>query len=98
MSDRITIPLRLAPELHARLKALADRDQRSLNAFIALALSRLVGAALPSVQPVVAPPSAARPVVAQRFPPKIRKARPNEPCPCGSGTKYKRCHGRVKGA
>jgi preprotein translocase subunit SecA len=26
-----------------------------------------------------------------------RKIRPNEPCPCGSGKKYKRCHGR-KGA
>lgn len=28
----------------------------------------------------------------------LRRRRPkvgrNEPCPCGSGTKYKRCHGR----
>ena len=22
-----------------------------------------------------------------------RKIRPNEPCPCGSGKKYKKCHG-----
>ena len=25
-----------------------------------------------------------------------RKIGPNEPCPCGSGKKYKKCHGRVK--
>ena len=24
--------------------------------------------------------------------PKIRR---NEPCPCGSGKKYKQCHGRI---
>ncbi|MCD8349533.1 MAG: SEC-C domain-containing protein [Planctomycetaceae bacterium] len=22
------------------------------------------------------------------------KVRPNDPCPCGSGKKYKKCHGR----
>lgn len=25
------------------------------------------------------------------------KIRPNDPCPCGSGLKYKRCHGRSRG-
>ena len=25
---------------------------------------------------------------------KLQKARPNEPCPCGSGRKYKHCHGK----
>lgn len=25
-----------------------------------------------------------------------RKARPNEPCPCGSGKKFKKCHGKGK--
>ena len=24
---------------------------------------------------------------------KHKKVRPNEPCPCGSGKKYKHCHG-----
>ena len=24
----------------------------------------------------------------------IRKIYPNDPCPCGSGKKYKQCHGR----
>ena len=25
--------------------------------------------------------------------PENRKTRPNDPCPCGSGKKYKKCHG-----
>lgn len=24
-----------------------------------------------------------------------KKIRPNNPCPCGSGKKYKKCHGRL---
>jgi len=28
-------------------------------------------------------------------PRRVRKVRPNEPCPCGSGKKYKYCHGAV---
>ncbi len=27
-----------------------------------------------------------------------KKIRPNDPCPCGSGKKYKKCHGRLSGA
>ena len=27
-----------------------------------------------------------------------KKPRPNDPCPCGSGKKYKQCHGRLGGA
>ncbi|MGH3089375.1 MAG: SEC-C metal-binding domain-containing protein, partial [Rubrobacteraceae bacterium] len=26
-----------------------------------------------------------------------KKVRPNDPCPCGSGKKYKKCHGRMDG-
>ncbi|MBR6017442.1 MAG: preprotein translocase subunit SecA [Paludibacteraceae bacterium] len=26
-----------------------------------------------------------------------KKPRPNDPCPCGSGKKYKQCHGRMEG-
>ena len=37
-----------------------------------------------SVQPV--DPSSTPPI-------SVPKARPNEPCPCGSGKKYKKCHG-----
>ncbi|MBR4432146.1 MAG: SEC-C domain-containing protein, partial [Paludibacteraceae bacterium] len=24
-----------------------------------------------------------------------KKPRPNDPCPCGSGKKYKQCHGKL---
>ncbi len=30
---------------------------------------------------------------ASRTPRRVNKVRPNEPCPCGSGRKYKHCHG-----
>ena len=33
------------------------------------------------------------------FPTKVRKKDkiyPNERCPCGSGLKYKKCHGKIK--
>jgi uncharacterized protein YecA (UPF0149 family) len=85
MTDRITIALRLAPELHAQLKALADGDQRSLNAFIGRALSNVVARTAPSMPQRLPVPS------------RIRKVPPNQRCPCGSGTKYKKCCGRAAG-
>jgi hypothetical protein len=33
------------------------------------------------------------PAAAQAAPARTAKARPNEPCPCGSGRKFKRCCG-----
>ena len=27
---------------------------------------------------------------------KEKKVMPNDPCPCGSGLKYKQCHGRAR--
>jgi uncharacterized protein YchJ len=86
--DRITIPLRLSRDLHAQLKDLAAKDERSLNAFIAFALSRLVTGVRNSNAATVA----LNPYLSGA---KTRKARPNDPCPCGSGTKYKKCHGRA---
>jgi len=83
MSRRIAIPLRIAPELHARLKELAGLDGRSMNTFIGRILSHYVAR-------TPAPGVSVLPV-----PSRVRKARPNEPCPCGSGAKYKRCHGAV---
>ncbi|MEP0843162.1 MAG: SEC-C domain-containing protein [Phycisphaerae bacterium] len=35
---------------------------------------------------------AAKPVTIRRDQPKIGR---NDPCPCGSGKKYKQCHGRM---
>ncbi|MBM4457951.1 MAG: DUF1186 domain-containing protein [Chloroflexi bacterium] len=43
-------------------------------------------------RPPVAPPASPPPVAAtMRSAPKVGR---NEPCPCGSGKKYKHCHGR----
>jgi preprotein translocase subunit SecA len=49
----------------------------------------------PQAQPDAAP--AAAPVVqsAAPFVREDRKVGRNEPCPCGSGLKYKQCHGRL---
>jgi hypothetical protein len=41
----------------------------------------------PSNQPPSPPPPKVQPV---RVEPKVL---PNDPCPCGSGLKYKKCHG-----
>jgi uncharacterized protein YecA (UPF0149 family) len=91
VSDRVTLPLRIAPELHTKLKALAEVEHRSLNAFIAYNLARLVAEreAMRAAEARVAQAiMQSRPLL-----PRVPKARPNDPCPCGSGTKYKRCHG-----
>ena len=34
-------------------------------------------------------------IIAKEKQPTVRKVGRNEPCPCGSGKKYKRCHGKV---
>jgi len=39
--------------------------------------------------------SAAPPPPKQPFVRKGRKIGRNEPCPCGSGKKYKHCHGKI---
>ncbi len=55
------------------------------------------GSTGPAPRPMVARPQAQAPVVAPAGPvvrkePKVGR---NEPCPCGSGKKYKQCHGRL---
>ena len=43
-------------------------------------------------QPAEAPPETAKPETFKR---EERKVGRNEPCPCGSGKKYKQCHGKA---
>lgn len=47
----------------------------------------------PMAPPLAAPPAAADPYLRAE-----RKVGRNEPCPCGSGRKYKHCHGTLEGA
>jgi preprotein translocase subunit SecA len=39
-----------------------------------------------------------RPPKPKPFKREIPKVKPNDPCPCGSGKKYKKCHGRLQPA
>jgi preprotein translocase subunit SecA len=39
-----------------------------------------------------------RPAKPQSFKRDVPKVKPNDPCPCGSGKKYKKCHGRLHSA
>jgi uncharacterized protein YecA (UPF0149 family) len=48
--------------------------------------------AVPRSQPL--PPAAAQPQQPVRVAPKVGR---NQPCPCGSGKKFKNCHGVLEG-
>jgi preprotein translocase subunit SecA len=53
-------------------------------------------AAGPVANPAAAARGRARPVEpVETFVRDSRKVGRNEPCPCGSGKKYKHCHGRL---
>ncbi len=101
MTETRKLNLRLPLDLHAQLADLAAHEYTSANAVMVAALrnwiefrtrSRRGTTARPTPlatgQPTNAPSSSAR--IADSFP----KVGPNQPCPCGSGQKYKRCHGR----
>lgn len=84
--------LRLPPGLAEQAEALAGMQGLSLNAFIVQAVrnwadyqARKLG------QSAV---SSGRPAAALAPAAPVPKVGPNAPCPCGSGLKYKRCHGR----
>lgn len=110
MRDTTRLTLRLPADVAATATALAERQGVSLNAYLALAVgaanAREFRRAMAPFRPVrsvmrhEAPsmgvtPSA--PDVAEpepEGPPVYSKVGANQPCPCGSGEKYKRCHGR----
>jgi len=52
-----------------------------------------LGAQTPAAQPSVGQATPAAPV--ETFKRDGRKVGRNEPCPCGSGKKFKRCHGQL---
>jgi preprotein translocase subunit SecA len=52
-----------------------------------------LAAEAPDVEALTLPePAEAKPEPIRRFGDKIGR---NDPCPCGSGKKYKQCHGRL---
>lgn len=96
--------LRLPADLHADLLDLAAWECTSANAVMVAALRNWVayrgraragltsGAGNPARgrSPAAPSPSTSAAVGAP-----VPKVGPNQPCPCGSGQKYKRCHGKA---
>ena len=83
--------VRLADPLKAEAAAYARRLGVSLNALAAVALREYLDRRAPP-SPWPAPAAApAVPGVAAGV--VVAKVGRNDPCPCGSGKKYKLCHG-----
>jgi hypothetical protein len=84
------INLRLPVELHAQLADLAAWECVSANAVMVAALRNWIvyrnrNRSIQPRQQVKPGPVA---------PASVPRVGSNQPCPCGSGQKYKRCHGR----
>ena len=79
---------------HAELQPLLGGGELEIAAAGAAGASG--PAAMPGV-PGMRPASAPEPAVAP-FVRSDRKVGRNEPCPCGSGKKYKHCHGALVGS
>lgn len=103
------LTLRLPDPLMAEAQAYAEGLGLSLNGLCAVALrdyldarkNKPTGVPAKVPQPAAAPSPRKAPVRARvPSPPAqepmvrpVRKVGPNAPCPCGSGKKYKKCHG-----
>jgi preprotein translocase subunit SecA len=89
--DVTSILMRVQPRSDEDIKAMEERDRiQTMNFQHATARSAI---AEPSDQTAVDSGDAAQ--RAEPFVRSDRKVGRNEPCPCGSGKKYKRCHGRL---
>src|SRR5690606_7334004 len=86
---RMEAQRRMAQALQARHAEAAALGQLAAAAQAAGA----GGAPLPAGAPAAGPAEAAAPHTP--FVRTERKVGRNEPCPCGSGRKYKQCHGRL---
>lgn len=92
--------LRFPDPLKAEATAYADTLGVSLNALCAIALRDYLDAR--KLKPAVAPPAKVgpRPATAVEPVPGASGGKPvprvgaNQPCPCGSGLKFKKCHGK----
>ena len=88
--EKTRLTLRLPSQLAEQATVVADQQGLTMNAFVVQAVRNWVsyqgkrmGPALPSSL-VLAPSRTAT----------VLKVGSNQPCPCGSGQKYKRCHGK----
>jgi len=97
MTEPRKLNLRLPPELHAALLDLAAHECTSANAVMVAALRNWIqwrNKRQPRAGLQATTSTAPRtPAVSRQA--TVPKVGPNVPCPCGSGQKYKRCHGRA---
>ena len=94
--ERTRLTLRLPPDLADTAAALAEHQGLTVNAFMVQAVRNWTDYQLKRLAPPASmasvPPPSGRPAVT------VSKVGPNQPCPCGSGQKYKRCHGKPAAA
>ena len=97
--EKTRLTLRLPPELAEQAASIAAQLGLTMNAFTVQAVRNWAdwhGKRLAQQRP-----ESVQPAAVQRRPPgtkadtaTVPKVGPNQPCPCGSGQKYKRCHGK----
>jgi preprotein translocase subunit SecA len=80
------VPVRTQAEVEAAERARAEAAQAAARAAAEVSALAAAQAALALAAPGAETPAAAASV------PRVGR---NEPCPCGSGRKYKHCHGRL---
>lgn len=101
--EKTRLTLRLPPDLAEQAATVAAHQGLTMNAFIVQAVrnwAEFQGRRTGRSAPPAGVPSRGSGTVVVRSPPALAvpKVGPNLPCPCGSGQKYKRCHGKPGGA
>ncbi len=106
MTETAKLNLRLPSDLKAQAEAVAVHHGLSLNALCVMALRSFVpylarkGTPPPGfagLQATTAPAPTTGRVRRVATPARLPVVGVNQPCPCGSGRKYKRCHGAPGG-
>ena len=80
----------------ARIRPITEEQQREILAQMAAEQARMQAPAAPAAPaPTGDAPSAAAPGFVEDDPSTWGNPGRNDPCPCGSGKKFKHCHGRL---
>jgi preprotein translocase subunit SecA len=88
---RVVITSETEDQYNERLQAQRERQRRTMQVGGPAQTAAPAAPAAPGAAPRAARPAPAP--VQQTVRRETPKVGPNEPCPCGSGKKYKKCHG-----